>query len=52
MKYLISFILTIVWVCGIVIAKGFWSTLFALLVVPFWSMYLVAEAVLKILGVV
>jgi hypothetical protein len=42
MKALVSFICCALWICGIVIAKGFWSTFFAV-VVPFWGYYLLAE---------
>jgi len=42
MKSLVSLVLLILWLCGIVIAKGFWSTFFAV-VFPFWGYYLVAE---------
>lgn len=42
MKSIASLILFISWVAGIVIAKGFWSTLFAVLI-PLWSYYLVVE---------
>lgn len=31
---------------GIVLAKGFWSTLFAVFI-PFWSYYLVAEQIVE-----
>jgi hypothetical protein len=33
------------WICGIVIAKGFWSTFFAVTVPPY-AFYLVAEKLL------
>jgi len=46
MKELCEFILAAFWVIGIVIANGFWSTLFAL-IIPFWAWYLVAEAVIQ-----
>jgi hypothetical protein len=42
MNHLIQLIFIVWWFMGIVLAKGFWSTLFAV-VVPFWSFYLVAE---------
>lgn len=32
------------WVAGIVIAKGFWSTFFAV-IFPLWAWYLVIEQV-------
>lgn len=46
MKIIVSLIPTIVWICGIVLAKGFWSTLFAI-IIPFWSYYLVMEKILQ-----
>jgi hypothetical protein len=42
MKSLVQLILLILWLAGIVIAKGFWSVFFAV-VFPFWGYYLVAE---------
>ena len=42
MKYLIGFVLSLAWILGIVIAKGFWSTFFAV-IIPFYSYYLVVE---------
>ena len=39
-----------VWIAGFVIAKGFWSTLFA--IIPFWGWYLVVELVLKHFNIV
>lgn len=47
MKYLINFLAVLTWVMGVVIAQGFWSTLFAVLV-PFWSYYLVCERLIQI----
>lgn len=38
-----------IWIAGIVIAKGFWSTLAAVLIFPFipiWSLYLVIDLLL------
>jgi len=46
MKYIFSFILLVSWIAGLVIAKGFWSTLFAF-IVPFWSYYLVVERLVE-----
>jgi hypothetical protein len=37
-----NMVFVIVWVVGIVIAKGFWSTFFAV-ILPLYSWYLVAE---------
>lgn len=39
------------WVSGVVIAQGFWSTFFAV-IIPFWAWYLVAEKLLQHFGVV
>ena len=41
-------ILCFAWFAGIVIAKGFWSTLFALF--PLWAWYLTTEKLLQALG--
>jgi hypothetical protein len=38
------------WVCGVVLAKGFWSTFFAV-IIPFWAWYLAAERMLQHFGV-
>jgi hypothetical protein len=46
--YLISIA---IWIAGIVVAKGFWSTLFAICI-PFWAYYLVIEKVLITYGVI
>jgi len=50
-KYLIYLIFVVTWIAGVVIAKGFWSTLFAMCI-PFWSFYLVIEKVLIAYGVI
>jgi len=42
MKYLVSMIAIITWITGIVLAKGFWSTAFAIYLPP-WAWYLVIE---------
>ncbi|MNQ49314.1 hypothetical protein D3C85_632210 [compost metagenome] len=44
-----SWILGIAWLAGAVLAKGFWSTVFAV-TVPFWAWYLVIERALAALG--
>jgi hypothetical protein len=36
----------VIWIMGIVIAKGFWSTFFAV-IFPLWSWYLVAERIVE-----
>jgi hypothetical protein len=46
MKAIASLILTVAWVCGLVLAKGFWSTLFAIFI-PLWAWYLVAERLVE-----
>lgn len=50
MRYLVSLIMLAVWITGIVLAKGFWSTFFAV-IIPLWSWYLVAEHFLIHFGV-
>lgn len=42
MKELVQFIGVVIWIAGVVIAKGFWSTFFAV-ICPFWAWYLVIE---------
>ena len=44
-----NLLLTIMWILGIILAKGFWSTLFAV-VIPPWALYLVIEKVLEAMG--
>ena len=46
MKHLIQFVLIVAYVAGIVIAKGFWSTFFAV-IIPLWSYYLVVEKIVE-----
>jgi len=46
MKEFISAIAIAAWIFGLVLAKGFWSTLIALTIFP-WSWYLVAEYLIK-----
>lgn len=52
MSYLFYLLWIVVWVCGVVIAKGFWSTFFAVLTYGWWSFYLVTEVMLKYYGVI
>ena len=42
MKPIVQLLLLVAWVAGIVIAKGFWSVFFAV-IIPLWSYYLVVE---------
>lgn len=46
MRALVGLIFFIAWMSGIVIAKGFWSTLFAIFI-PLWSYYLVVERLIE-----
>lgn len=39
---LCQLVLFTAWVCSIILAKGFWSTLFAVCI-PFWAWYLTIE---------
>jgi len=45
-----SAILTLVWVMGIVLAKGFWPTFWAI-VIPPWAWYLAVEHFMQYFGV-
>jgi hypothetical protein len=45
MKYVYQYLALLTWLAGVVLAKGFWSTLVAF-IVPFWAWYLVIEQVL------
>lgn len=49
MSSFLSFIFFLIWMAGIVLAKGFWSTLAAFLI-PFWAYYLVVERIIIFLG--
>jgi hypothetical protein len=40
---LASTLIMLIWIAGVVLAKGFWSTLIAL-VFPPWALYLTVEA--------
>jgi hypothetical protein len=42
MKQLVQLIALAIWITGIVVAKGVWSTFFAV-IIPFWSWYLTIE---------
>jgi len=47
MNSLVSLILFIAWLTGIVLAKGFWSTFFAV-IFPLWSYYLVVKHLVEL----
>ena len=51
MNILIKFVLLVVWISGIVLAKGFWWTLLAFLC-PFYSWYLVVKQALIAGGII
>ena len=42
---MLELIFLVVWVAGVVLACGFWSTFFAV-IIPFWAWYLVIEALI------
>lgn len=50
MKHVVDLIASLTaaaaWIAGLVLAKGFWSTLLAL-VLPLWAWYLVAERLMQ-----
>ena len=39
---------SLLWFAGIIIAKGFWSTFFAVCTFGLWSLYLVVERVISV----
>jgi len=51
MNKLMELFLFCTWIVGIVLAKGFWSTVIAVLI-PLWAWYLVAERLLQYYGVI
>lgn len=51
MKYLYVIFMLTIWITGIVIAKGFWSTFFSIIFCPY-SWYLVIEKFLIIQGLI
>lgn len=48
MKYFTALLIIIGWIAGIVLAKGFWSTLFAICI-PLWAWYLIVEKLIHYL---
>lgn len=51
MKDLKALVYLSFWVAGMVLAKGFWSTLFAICLPP-WGWYLIAERALTVSGLI
>lgn len=49
MKYVIELVLIIFWIVGIILAKGFWSTLAAAIIFP-WAWYLSVEHIVLLNG--
>jgi len=49
MSALMELLVLMAWIVGIVLAKGFWSTLFAVMLPP-WALYLVAERIVIAAG--
>lgn len=49
MKHLTALIIAIGYISGIVIAKGFWSSFFAIVFAPY-SLYLTVERILQVNG--
>jgi len=44
--FIFNLAVLVAWPCGAVLAKGFWSTLFAVFFPP-WGWYLIAERLLS-----
>lgn len=51
MKYLYTIFMLTMWITGIVIAKGFWSTFFTIVFFPY-AWYLVIEKLLIMQGLI
>jgi hypothetical protein len=49
---ILTFIGVVGWIAGVVIANGFWSTLFSVILGPFWAWYLCVEKLLEAAGIV
>lgn len=49
--YTYGFILLVAWIMGIVLAKGFWSTIFSIIIVPY-AWYLVVEFWMQLFGLI
>ena len=49
MKHLVQLVMVVAWIAGIILAKGFWSTLAAVIILPY-SWYLVIEKVMILAG--
>jgi hypothetical protein len=50
MRELVVLSVWVIWIVGMVLAKGFWSTFFAVVTGGFWSAYLVAEKLMQMAG--
>lgn len=50
MKAIVQLLLILLWLAGIVIAKGFWSTFFSIIFLPY-SWYLVIEKIILYYGI-
>ncbi len=51
MEYVFKFVAIVFWISGIVLAKGFWSTFFAVIFAPY-SWYLVIEKIFSHFGLI
>jgi hypothetical protein len=49
MRQVAALIMFVVWIAGVVLAQGFWSTL-ASVFIPFWAWYLVVERIMQANG--
>lgn len=51
-NHLSAFIWLLIWMGGVVLAKGFWSTTAAIFTGGLWSFYLVLEKIMLFYGIV
>lgn len=50
-RYVFAFVIIVMWLMGVVVAKGGWSTTFSV-VMPPYALYLCVEWILHLLGLV
>ena len=53
-RYIWHFLNLCIWISGMILAKGFWSTFFAFIIIPFgipyYGYFLVLEQIFKMIG--
>lgn len=49
-RYLVGFVILMMWLAGVVLAKGGWAVAFSIIIPPY-ALYLVVERVMQLMGV-